>query len=191
MAMRSRDPRRTVREDSGVTQEKPGATEPERLKTDSLANGSPREDQPYGTRWDIPQVGVDVVEVERLRMQMERTPVFAERIFTSSERAYCERRNRGRMAHYAARFAAKEAVFKAFGTGWRGELRWTDVEVVPDALGAPRLRLRGAARRIAEGAGVTGASLSLSHSRDIAVAFVLLTVEAAPSLRAVARGAGT
>jgi holo-[acyl-carrier protein] synthase len=135
-------------------------------------------------------VGVDIVEIDRVREQMERTPVFAERVFTAGERIYCERRQRRRMAHYAARFAAKEAVFKAFGTGWSGDLLWTDVEVVPDALGAPGLRLHGAARRLAEEAGVTSLSLSLSHSRQVAVAMVLLAGATGTSLPAVAEGAG-
>jgi holo-[acyl-carrier protein] synthase len=122
----------------------------------------------------MPRIGVDVVDVERLAAQMERAPEFAERIFTVGERAYCERRRRRRFAHYAGRFAAKEAVFKALGTGWSGDLRWTDVEVVPTTLGAPVLKLHGAARRLADEAGVSEATVSLSHSRGVAVAMVML-----------------
>jgi holo-[acyl-carrier protein] synthase len=136
-----------------------------------------------------PRIGVDVVEIDRLAEQMERTSAFAERIFTPGERQYCERRRRRRYTHYAARFAAKEAVFKALGTGWSGDLCWTDVEVVPGPLGAPRLRLHGAARRLAETAGVLDAALSLSHSRHVAVAMVLLAV-AAGSSSGLTGGAG-
>jgi holo-[acyl-carrier protein] synthase len=128
----------------------------------------------------MPRIGIDVVEVDRLAAQMERTPEFAERIFTAGERAYCERRRRRRFAHYAGRFAAKEAAFKALGTGWSGELCWTDVEVVPTTLGAPLLALHGAARRLADAAGVTEAAVTLSHSHRVAVAMVMLSGDGRP-----------
>jgi holo-[acyl-carrier protein] synthase len=124
------------------------------------------------------RIGIDIVEIERMAAQIANTPEIVERVFTAGERAYCERRRRRRLEHYAGRFAAKEAAFKALGTGWSGDLCWTDVEVVPSALGAPYLRLHGAARRLAEEAGLTEASVTLSHSRQVAVALVVLAGDA-------------
>lgn len=105
---------------------------------------------------------------------MNRTPRFAERVFTSSERAYCE--SKGAAAHqsYAGRFAAKEAFLKALKTGWRGKLSWTDIEVLSDAEGVPSLKITNEAARLMDQAGATDIHLSISHTKDHAVAQVLL-----------------
>ena len=84
----------------------------------------------------IISIGVDIIEVRRVRETIERTPRFAERVFTDAERAYCESRGAVAAQHYAARFAAKEAALKALQTGWSGGISWQDVEV-----GAPANRL--------------------------------------------------
>ena len=105
---------------------------------------------------------------------LARTPRFRERVFTEAERAYCDSRGAAAAAqHYAARFAAKEAAFKALRTGWRGGLSWHHVEVAADDAGAPLLRLSGHARELFEQLGATHAHLSLSHTSEHAVAQVV------------------
>ena len=113
--------------------------------------------------------GVDIIEIERIQRVLERWGQrFLNRIYTEGERAYC----RGRSQNLAARFAAKEAAMKALGTGLRG-VGWKDVEVVRGEGGAPSIRLHGRALGRAEKLGVKDLSLSLSHSRHYAVAFVV------------------
>ena len=113
--------------------------------------------------------GVDLIEIDRVAAALERYGErFLRRIYTPGEIEYC----RGRAPNLAARFAAKEAVMKALGTGFRG-VGWRDVEVVRAASGAPSPRLHGRARRRAERLGVTAISISLSHSRGFALAFAV------------------
>ena len=102
-----------------------------------------------------------------------RPPRFRERVFTEQERAYCEARGANSAQHYAARFAAKEAAFKALGTGWRDGLSWHHVEVSSTEAGAPVLQLSCHARELFERLGATHAHLSLSHTAEHAVAQVL------------------
>ena len=104
---------------------------------------------------------------------LARTPRFRERVFTEEERAYCDSRGANSAQHYAARFAAKEAAFKALRTGWRAGLAWHHVEVASDELGAPLLQLSGHARDLFEQMGATHAHLSLSHTAEHAVAQVI------------------
>ena len=85
----------------------------------------------------IVSIGIDIIEVRRVRETIERTPRFAERVFTEAERAYCESRGAVAAQHYAARFAAKEAALKALQTGWSGGIAWQDVEVSTKESGAP------------------------------------------------------
>ena len=106
---------------------------------------------------------------------LKRTPRFVERVFTVRERAYCDARGVSVAAqHYAARFAAKEATFKALGTGWAGGLAWHDAEVVSQDSGAPALILHGRALELFRAFGATRAHLSLSHTTEHAVAQVIL-----------------
>ena len=77
----------------------------------------------------IVSIGIDIIEVARIREVLLRTPRFAERVFTRAEREYCDARGAVAAQHYAARFAAKEAALKALQTGWRGGISWQDVEV--------------------------------------------------------------
>ena len=105
---------------------------------------------------------------------MERTPRFAERVFTRAERAYCDSRGAAAPQHYAARFAAKEAALKALGTGWSGGIGWQDVEVVPAESGAPTIVFRALALETFRRSGATRAHLSLSHTSGHAVAQVIL-----------------
>ena len=113
--------------------------------------------------------GVDIIEIERIRKMAERWGErFLHRIYTEDEISYC----RGRPQNLAARFAAKEAAMKALGTGLRG-VGWKDVEVIRNESGAPSIRLHGRALARSQRLGVTELALSLSHSREFAVAFVV------------------
>ena len=119
-------------------------------------------------------IGVDVVEVGRVRRILERRGSFPTRVFTSAETAYCESKATPAEC-YAARWAAREACIKALG-GIRG-LRWKDIHVNRAPTGAPRLVLDGAARRRAETLGVTEVLVSFGHERSIATAFCLAVGE--------------
>ncbi len=105
---------------------------------------------------------------------LARTPRFTERVFTPAERAYCDSRMVVAAQHYAARFAAKEAVLKALKTGWRGGISWQDVEVAAEESGAPYVIFRGQALELFERSGATVAHLSLSHTSEHAIAEVVL-----------------
>jgi len=121
-----------------------------------------------------PLHGVDLVEPERIASMIERHGErLLSRLFTDAERAYCEANAKRRMEHYAARFAAKEAVLKAIGTGWRGGIAWTDVEVTRSTSGAPGLRLCGETGRIADEIGIADWRISISHTPKMAIASVI------------------
>lgn len=109
-----------------------------------------------------------------MRESMTRTSRFAERVFTDGERAYCESKGAAAYQSYAARFAAKEAFLKALKTGWRGKLTWQDIEVISDPEGVPSLSVTNEAARLMTELGATDVHLSISHTKDHAVAQVLL-----------------
>ena len=114
-------------------------------------------------------VGVDVIEIERVEAALARFgDRFLRRVYTAEEAAFC----RGRVHELAARFAAKEAVMKALGTGARG-VAWREIEVLPNHRGKPLVYLYGRARARAERIGLAGLDVSMSHSREYAVAFVV------------------
>lgn len=113
-------------------------------------------------------VGTDVVDLDRFRAALERTPRLADRIFTADERARAARR-RDPVPTLAARFAAKEAVMKVLGVGI-GAVAFQDIEVTAEPSGRPSLRLTGRAATLASEAGVSTWHLSLSHSDLVAVA---------------------
>jgi len=123
-------------------------------------------------------LGVDIVEIERMRDALRRRPRLKERCFSAEERAYCDGRTRPEI-HYALRFAAKEAVLKALGTGFSG-MRFTDVEVVRDPKGRPTPRLSGRAAEVADELGVTEMHLSLSYTHSTAVASAVAIVADPP-----------
>jgi holo-[acyl-carrier protein] synthase len=119
-------------------------------------------------------VGTDIIEIERVRRAFERSGVrFLEKIFTPGERSYCDGR-KDRFSSYAARFAAKEAVLKALGTGMVG-CGLSDVEVTRLAGGRPEIVLHGAAAAIADEKGISAVLISISHNREQAVAFAIAT----------------
>ncbi len=116
-------------------------------------------------------VGVDVVDVQRMKETVvEQGERFTRKVFTEAEIEYCENRPRP-YEHYAARFAAKEAVSKALQTGWTGAFRWRDVEVINDPNGAPKVHPKN---DIAELLKECKVFLSLSHTENTVVAFVVI-----------------
>lgn len=122
----------------------------------------------------IAGTGVDLAEVDRIRAAIERYGRrFIDRIYTPAEIAYVERKA-NRYERYAARFAAKEAGMKAIGTGWRRGVRWRDFEVANLPSGKPTLRFHGQAARFAESLGVKSVALSITHTKETALAYVIL-----------------
>ena len=119
-------------------------------------------------------VGLDVVAVERLERSLRQEgAAFAERVFTAAERGACEGRA-DRVQALAARFAAKEALFKALGTGWGGSLALQQVEVLSGADGKPELRLSGATGAQTDALGVRRVHVTMSHESAYAAAVVIL-----------------
>ena len=122
--------------------------------------------------------GVDIVDTDRLaRMLNEHGDRFLTRCFTAGEREYVAAHPKRRVEHLAGRFAAKEAVLKALGTGWSGGIAWTDVEVVRHGNQPPTVQLHGEAARQATGRGITEWWLSLSHIHTHAVASAIAVGE--------------
>jgi holo-[acyl-carrier protein] synthase len=122
----------------------------------------------------IVAIGIDIIEVARIREVLLRTPRFAERVFTQAEREYCDARGAVSAQHYAARFAAKEAALKALQTGWRGGISWQDVEVATRESGAPYLIFSGHVLTLFKEFRATATHLSISHTSEHAIAQVVL-----------------
>lgn len=120
-------------------------------------------------------VGCDIIEIERIARAIKRES-FIRRVFTAEEAAYCQRREQQAAASFAARFAAKEAVLKALGTGLReGSLQ--EIAVDNDGLGKPLVQLSGHFAMLAKQLGVKNIQISLSHSRELATAYVIMEDE--------------
>jgi holo-[acyl-carrier protein] synthase len=121
-------------------------------------------------------IGVDMVEVERIRQALDDASSgkrFRDRVFTPQEIQYCERKRRGRYESYAGRFAAKEAVMKALGRGWGATVRWLDIEVAPARNGRPEVVLHDRTALVAEQLGIRRWSLSITHTKDHGLAYVI------------------
>ena len=117
-------------------------------------------------------VGCDIIEIERIARAI-KSESFIRRVFTAEEAAYCQRRGQQATASFAARFAAKEAVLKALGTGLReGSLQ--EIAVDNDGLGKPLVQLSGHFAMLAKQLGVKNIQISLSHSRELATAYVIM-----------------
>jgi holo-[acyl-carrier protein] synthase len=118
--------------------------------------------------------GVDLVEIERFRGVIERLKDrFIFRVFTANEQRFCNE-HRDPVPHYAVRFAAKEALFKALGTGWAKGVTWLDVEVRRERQDAPNMVLHGEAQRLSAEMGASKVHLSLSHTERFGIAMVIL-----------------
>jgi holo-[acyl-carrier protein] synthase len=122
---------------------------------------------------EIVGIGTDIVECLRVgRMIEQHGELFLARVYTEREMRYCQARKRA-TEHFAGRWAAKEAVFKCLGSGWRRGMSWTDVEIRNEPDGKPRVRLAGAAREVAQTLRVADILLSISHCRAYATAYAL------------------
>jgi holo-[acyl-carrier protein] synthase len=122
---------------------------------------------------EIVGIGTDIVECLRIgRMIEQHGELFLRRVYTDREIRYCQTRQRA-TEHFAARWAAKEAILKCLGTGWRRGLNWTDMEVRIEAGGKPQVLLCGGAKELAQVQRVGDILLSLSHCRAYATAYAL------------------
>ena len=115
--------------------------------------------------------GTDIIEVERVKKAIEK-PGFKEKVFTEREIAYCQ--TSPNAEHYAARGAAKEAFFKALGTGWRNEMEITEVEIINNELGKPEIVLAGKVLAAFNKMGGKKVHVSLSHIKSTAIAYVII-----------------
>ena len=113
-------------------------------------------------------LGTDIIEIERIKDAIQRRDRFKTRFFTDKEVAYCEQYKKP-WANFAGRFAAKEAVVKALGTGFSG-FKWHDVEIITTKSGKPEVNLYNGAQEVADDKGITEIMISISHCHDYAVA---------------------
>jgi holo-[acyl-carrier protein] synthase len=119
--------------------------------------------------------GTDLIEVQRIAHSIERYgESFLHRVYTAEEIAYCQRKKKTAAESFAARFAAKEAGAKALGTGISRGVAWTEFAVTREPTGRPLLQFRGRAAEIAQQMGITRISLSLTHTREMAMAVVIV-----------------
>ena len=114
--------------------------------------------------------GIDLVDFPRIEEMVERHEQrFLDRVFTANEQGYAES-NKNRIEKLAGRFAAKEAIMKLMGTGWRGKIAWTDIEVVNNEMGVPKVNVTGEVKRIAEKLGINQITVSITHTANFAIA---------------------
>ena len=114
--------------------------------------------------------GIDLVDFPRIQEMIDRHGErFLDRIFTKTEQAYA-RNNKNGVEKLAGRFAAKEAILKLVGTGWRGKIAWTDIEVTNNAVGQPEVNLTGEVKAIAGRLGIKQISVSITHTANFAIA---------------------
>ena len=120
--------------------------------------------------------GIDLVDFPRLEQMIERHGQrFVDRIFTAAEQAYA-RSHRNAIEKYAGRFAAKEAILKLVGTGWRGKIAWTDIEVTNNGAGQPQVTLSGEVKEIADRMQIQQITLSITHTANFAIASAVALV---------------
>ncbi|MGL4593871.1 MAG: holo-ACP synthase [Thermoguttaceae bacterium] len=122
---------------------------------------------------DVLGIGTDIIECERIAKMLEKHPEhFVMRVFTEAERIYCQS-HKIYTQHFAGRWAAKEAVLKAIGTGWIAGIAWTDVEIANESSGHPVVRLHGGAAEVAANRGISEIQISISHCQSHAVAVAI------------------
>ena len=120
--------------------------------------------------------GIDLVEIQRIRhLHAEHGQHFLDRVFTPAEQQYCAQNPKRYFEHLAGRFAAKEAVLKVLGTGWRGGIAWTDIDITRDPSGRPGIQLTGESARIAAQLGIKHWLLSITHVQSHAMASAIGT----------------
>ena len=114
--------------------------------------------------------GIDLVDCPRIEQMIQRHGErFVKRVFTDAEQAYA-RANKNEVEKLAGRFAAKEAILKLIGTGWRGKIAWTDIEVINNAAGQPEVTIVGEVKRITDELGIEHISVSITHTANFAIA---------------------
>ena len=122
-------------------------------------------------------IGTDIVVISRIERLVERYgPRFLNKVYTEREQEISSRRGNAAEA-WAARFAGKEAVMKALGTGWTGGVKFREIEILPDPRGKPEITLHGRTAEVAAERGATRSHISLSHDQDFAVAFAILETD--------------
>ena len=121
--------------------------------------------------------GIDLVDCPRIEQMIQRHGErFIKRVFTAAEQAYAEA-NKNDVEKLAGRFAAKEAVLKLIGTGWRGKIAWTDIEIINNPAGQPEVTLSGEVRKIADKLGIKHISVSITHTANFAIASAVALAE--------------
>jgi len=121
--------------------------------------------------------GIDLVDFQRIEdMAKRHGGRFLDRVFTEAEQAYAKT-NRNGMEKLAGRFAAKEAILKLMGTGWRGEIAWTDIEIINTPSGRPQVNLSGEVKKIAKKLGIKHISVSITHTANFAIASAVATAK--------------
>ena len=118
-------------------------------------------------------VGIDNIEVKRIKKQIDSSSKFKEKIFTAKEIEYCESK-KNYAESFAARFAAKEAFLKAVGTGWSNGLQFKDIEILNDEKGKPMVHLQGKAKQIILDNEINNIQVSITHLKEIASAIIIL-----------------
>ena len=114
--------------------------------------------------------GIDLVDCPRIEQMIQRHGErFVKRVFTAAEQAYAQK-NKNEVEKLAGRFAAKEAILKLVGTGWRGKIAWTDIEIINNAAGQPEVTLGGEVEKIAAELGIKHISVSITHTANFAIA---------------------
>ena len=132
---------------------------------------------------EIVGIGTDIVECIRIRRMIDvHGELFLHRVYTDREIRYCQSR-RHAAEHFAGRWAAKEAVLKALGTGWRRGISWRDIEIRNDPSGQPKVAVRGEAKEIAKKMQLEDMLITVSHCRTYATAFALAVRRAEPKAK--------
>jgi holo-[acyl-carrier protein] synthase len=121
--------------------------------------------------------GIDLVDCPRIEEMVARHGErFIQRVFTAAEQAYAEA-NKNKIEKLAGRFAAKEAILKLVGTGWRGKIAWTDIEIINNSSGQPEVTLDGEVKKIAGKLGISHISISITHTANFAIASAVALTE--------------
>jgi holo-[acyl-carrier protein] synthase len=137
---------------------------------------------------EIVGLGTDIVECVRIRKMIDdHGELFLNRVYTDREIRYCQSRRQA-AEHFAGRWAAKEAVLKALGTGWRRGISWRDIEIRNDPTGQPKVAVRGEAKEIAKRMRLHDILITISHCRQFATAYAVAVRPDRPAKRKTHRG---
>ena len=121
----------------------------------------------------IKGTGIDIIDIKRIKTAIEDDTKFIEKIFTKREIDYCRAKHKKEI-HYAARFASKEAFFKALGTGWRYGMKWHEISIKNNSLGKPEIEISGKVEDFFKKHKLKTIHLSISHTRELAIAQVII-----------------